>query len=183
MLAVCSVQAAPLTAMDANGNKATLLKDKSLRATVLLFVTTDCPITNAYAPEIKRIWEAYADKKVAFYLVYADPELKAAAVRQHVKDYRLPCPALLDPDHRLVHFTQAAITPEAVILAPDGRRLYKGRIDDRYIDFGKARYAATTHDLRAALNAILLGRSVPHPITKAVGCFIPDAATHRSRTP
>lgn len=170
---IATVQAASLTAVDANGKKVILLADKSRKATVLLFVTNDCPITNAYAPEIKRICDAYTAKKIAFYLVYADPELKAAAVRQHVKDYQLPCPALLDPTHHLVHFTQAAVTPEAVVLAPDGKRLYKGRIDDRYIDFGKARYAASTHDLRDALDAVLQGKPVPHPTTKAVGCFIP----------
>jgi hypothetical protein len=174
-----AVQAAPpLVARDANGHKVALLQDKTRRATVLFFVTNDCPITNGYAPEIKRICEAYAAQKVAFYLVYADPELKVAAVRQHVRDYRLTCPALLDPAQHLVHFTQATVTPEAVILAPNGKRLYRGRIDDRYIDFGKARFAATTHDLRDALDAVLQGKPVPHAITKAVGCSIPDVA-HR----
>jgi hypothetical protein len=173
MFAVNGVQAAPLSVKDAEGRTVTLLQDKSRKATVLLFVTNDCPITNAYAPEIKRICAAYADKKVAFYLVYADPSLKPAVVRQHVQDYRLPCTALLDPNHLLVHFTQATVTPQAVILAPDGKRLYTGRIDDRYIDFGKARFAATTHDLRAALDAVLLGKPVAHPVTKAIGCFIP----------
>ena len=177
MLTARVVHAEPLVVRDADGHKFTLLQDKSQRATVLLFVTNDCPITNSYAPEIKRLYAAYAARKVMFYLVYADPELKAAAVRQHVKEYGLPCPALLDSGQRLVHFTQAAVTPEAVILAPDGKRLYKGRIDDRYIDFGKARFAATTHDLRDALDAVLRGRPAPHPTTKAIGCFIPAAAS------
>ncbi|MCW3052593.1 MAG: Redoxin domain protein [Chthonomonadales bacterium] len=178
LLAMQGVRATPLSVLDANGKKVTLLQDKSRKATVLLFVTNDCPITNSYAPEIKRLYEAYHEKKIAFYLVYADPELKAPVVRQHGKDYRLPCPALLDPTHLLVHFTQATITPQAVILAPDGKRLYLGRIDDRYIDFGKARYAATTHDLRTALDAVLQGKPVPHPTTKAIGCYIPDVASH-----
>jgi hypothetical protein len=178
LIAANGAAGADLAVRDDNGNKVTLLQDKSRRATVLLFVTNDCPITNSYAPEIKRICDTYMARKVAFYLVYADPELKAAAVRQHRKDYRLPCPALLDPAHHLVHFTGATVTPEAVILASNGKRLYVGRIDDRYLDFGKARYAATTHDLREALDAVLQGKPVPHPITKAVGCFIPDS-THK----
>lgn len=169
-------EAASITAVDANGKKITLLQDKGLKATVLLFVTNDCPITNSYAPEIKRICDTYTAKKVAFYLVYADPELKAPVVRQHVKDYRLPCTALLDPKHYLVKLTQATTTPEAVVLAPDGKRLYRGRIDDRYIDFGKARFAASTHDLRDALDAVLQGKPVVHPTTRAVGCAIPEAA-------
>ena len=181
LLVANGTHAAALVVRDANGKKVALLQDKSLRATVLLFVTNDCPITNSYAPEIQRLFSAYASRKIGFYLVYADPELKASAVRQHGKDYRLACPALLDPTHILVHFTQATVTPEAVILAPDGKRLYKGRIDDRYIDFGKARFAATTRDLRDALDAVLANRPVPHSTTKAVGCFIPGLPARSSK--
>ena len=165
-------QATPLTASDVDGHKVTLLQDRSRRATVLLFVTNECPITNSYAPEIQRLYLAYTARRIAFYLVYADSDLKPAAVRQHLRDYRLSCPALLDPGHRLVHFTQAAVTPEAVVLSPTGARLYQGRIDDRYLDFGKARFAATAHDLRDALDAVLQGRPIAHPTTRAIGCYI-----------
>ena len=56
-----------------------------------------------------------------------------------------------------------------------GRELvYLGRIDDRYVDFGKTRAAATTHDLAGALEAILDGRPVPESRTRAIGCFIPE---------
>ena len=37
--------------------------------TVLIFVTTDCPIANRYAPEIRRIHEEFGDN-VTFWLVY-----------------------------------------------------------------------------------------------------------------
>lgn len=170
--------AEPMRVMDANGQKVTLLQDKTSKATVLLFVTNDCPITNAYAPEIKRLCAVYTPKHIAFYLVYADPSLKAEAVRQHIKDFGYTCPGLLDPAHRLVNWAQATTTPEAVLVTADGKRRYRGRIDDRYIDFGKSRFAATTHDLRDALDAVLKGRPVPHSTTKAVGCAIPDAIVH-----
>ena len=37
--------------------------------TVLMFVTTDCPIANRYAPEIRRIYEEFSEG-VTFWLVY-----------------------------------------------------------------------------------------------------------------
>ena len=66
------------------------------------------------------------------------------------------------------------ITPEAAVFAPDREMVYRGRIDDRYVDFGKTRARATRHDLTDALEAVLAGESVPNPRTEAVGCFIAD---------
>ena len=79
-----------------------LHSDKARKGTVLLFVTPDCPISNAYAPEVERIVRQYAPKGFAFYLVYADPDMTPQAVRKHVRDYGYTCPALLDSKHLLV---------------------------------------------------------------------------------
>src|SRR6478672_9747263 len=38
------------------------------RGTVLLFITNDCPISNAYAPEVKRLCDAYMPQRIDFYL-------------------------------------------------------------------------------------------------------------------
>src|SRR5258706_161747 len=77
--------------------------------------------------------------------------------------------------HGLAKFVGATITPEAVVYA-GGRVAYRGRIDDRYVDLGLERPAATTHDLAEALAAVLAGTPVPHPTTQAVGCYIADLA-------
>jgi len=142
------------------------------KAVVLLFIARDCPISNAYAPEIKRIIARYTPEKVAFSLVYPDPDTSLASARQHAREYGYTCPLLLDPAHRLVRRAGATITPEAAVFAPNGRLLYRGRIDDLYLGFGQRRYAATRHDLRDALDAVLAGRPVPTARTQAIGCFI-----------
>ena len=142
------------------------------KAVVLLFIARDCPISNSYAPEIKRIIARYAPRKVAFTLVYPDPDTSLAAARQHAKDYGYTCPLLLDPVHTLVRRAGVTVTPEAAVFAPSGRLLYRGRIDDLYLGFGQRRYAVTRHDLRDALDAVLSGRPVPSARTQAVGCFI-----------
>jgi hypothetical protein len=66
------------------------------------------------------------------------------------------------------------VTPEAAVYTPDHRLVYRGRIDDWYVDFGKPRAAPTTHDLEDALEAVLGGRPVADARTTAVGCFIGD---------
>jgi hypothetical protein len=161
-----------LTLPDLDGTPRTV-PDPKAKVTALLFITHDCPISNAYAPEMNRLCAEYGKRGVAFYLVYVDPELAAGAAREHAREYGFACPALLDRTHILVKQAGATITPEAVLFDPGGRRLYRGRIDDRYVDFGRARPAPTRRDLRDALDAALAGKPVPNPRTRAIGCFIP----------
>ncbi len=142
------------------------------KAVVLVFISDDCPISNGYAPEINRLCAAYGPKKIGFRLVSVDTGTAVAAIKRHARQYGYRCPDLLDPGHALVGAVGATVTPEVAVYGPNGRRLYQGRIDDKYADFGKVRFDATTHDLQAALDAILAGRSVPHARTKAVGCPI-----------
>jgi thiol-disulfide isomerase/thioredoxin len=146
---------------------------KRSRATVLLFTAHDCPISNALAPEVQRIHAAYAAKGARFFLVYPDPSLPTGAAARHVKEFGYTMPALLDPDQKLVRRAGATVTPEAAVIAPDGAVRYRGRVNDLYLDFGTKRYAVQSHDLRRALDAVLAGKPVRTPRTRAVGCFIP----------
>jgi hypothetical protein len=145
-------------------------------ATVLLFVTHDCPVSNQYAPEVNRIVAEYARQGIGFYLVYVEPGLSRAVARAHIRAFGYACPAVLDPQHVLVGHAGASVTPEAAVYSPTGARVYRGRIDDRYPVLGRRREQVTTRDLRAALDAVLTGKPVPVPVTKAVGCFIPPAS-------
>ncbi len=149
---------------------------KDHKAVVLLFVAHECPISNQYAPEIKRVVQVYAPKKVAFHIVYIEPDLTAKKAREHIAAFGYPRPALLDGKQQLAHLAGATITPEVAVFTPDGKRRYLGRINDLYAGLGKRRAQATTHDLRDALDAILGGKAVAQPITKAFGCYISDFA-------
>jgi len=145
------------------------------RAIVFLFTATDCPISNRYAPEVRRLATQFAPQGVAFRLVYPNPADQRAAILEHMASfaYAGAMPALRDPKHALVKHAGATVTPEAAVYAA-GRIVYHGRIDDRYVDLGLERPAATVHDLNDVLTAILAGRPVAHPVTQAVGCYIAD---------
>ena len=143
-------------------------------ATVFLFARTDCPISNRYAPEIRRIHEKFEPRGVVFFLVYPDPEQSPEAIRKHLRDYRYGCSALRDPQHALVGLTNATITPEAAVFVPPATLRYRGRIDDRYVALGDVRAAPTTHDLEDAIEAALTGGPIANPRTKAIGCIIAD---------
>src|SRR5215813_11185410 len=61
------------TLTDSEGRSHTPAEWKDSKAIALLFIGADCPISNAYAPEINRTFSAFAGKHVAFYLVHSDP--------------------------------------------------------------------------------------------------------------
>jgi hypothetical protein len=147
---------------------------RAAAATTLIFVGTDCPISNRYAPEIQRLAARYNAEGVAFWLVYVDPDLERAEIRRHLSDFGHTITALHDPEHALVKKAKAEVTPEAAVFDADGDLVYRGRIDDRYIDFGKARPNARSRDLEQALQAVLAGRRPATERTRAVGCYIAD---------
>lgn len=145
-----------------------------LRARVLFFVMHDCPISNRYAPEIRRICADYAPRGVDCAIFYVDLTLSDEARRKHQSEFGWTAlPVVSDRDQRWVARAGVTKTPEVAVLGPRGTVLYRGRIDDRYPAWGQARREATRHDLRAALDEILAGKPVSVPRTNAVGCYIP----------
>lgn len=141
---------------------------------VLIFVGIDCPISNRYAPEVRKLCERFASQEVSFWLVQPDPDVTAKQVRRHLKEFNYPCEALRDPKHHLVKKAQATKVPECAVFNRGGELVYHGRINNRYADFGRARPQATEHELRAAIEAALEGRKPPKASVPAVGCHIPD---------
>jgi peroxiredoxin len=168
-------QTEPIPFKDVNGRAQTPLAQPDKKATVLFFLLPDCPISNSYAPEIQRICTAYEAKKIAAFVVHADPDVTLEQAKKHAKEYGLSCPVLLDPTHVLAKKAGVKMAPEVAVLGPDAKVLYRGRIDDWYVDYGKRRGEPTQRDLRTALDAVLQGKSIATPTTKVIGCHLPEA--------
>ena len=143
-------------------------------ATVLVFTTTDCPISNRYAPEIQGLAARFAKQGIGFTLVYPVGTATTAVIRDHLKQYGYPMAAVRDSAQELVRHTGVQVTPEVAVIGAGGRVLYKGRIDDRYIELGKDRLQPTDRTLERALDAIVQGKPVAVRETRAVGCFLGD---------
>ena len=111
---------------------------------------------------------------MVFWMVYPNPAESAASVQDHMRAFAYPGRALRDPQHEAVRLAKARVTPEAAVFDGQGRLVYRGRIDDRYVDFGLDRPVPTRRDLENALTAVLSGQSVEEPVTRGVGCFLVD---------
>jgi hypothetical protein len=160
---------------DVDGNGHRPLDLNGAKASVVLFVRHDCPVSNGYAPEIGRIIAAYAPRGARFYLVHVDPDLSPRDAAAHAKAFSYPVtlsPVLIDGKRELVAKLGATVTPEAVVVVGGGVIAYRGRIDDKYYAYGKSRPEPTVRDLRAALDSLLEGKPPPVDRTTAIGCPI-----------
>lgn len=165
---------AAIEVQDLSGKSVKPLAEGGPKATVLFFVMHECPVANAYAPEIARIITEYAGKGVRSYVVYVESDLSVEKARAHARDFGFKADTIRDPKHLLSKAVGATISPEAAVFSAKGEVLYLGRIDDRVSDFGRRRVEPTRRDLRLTLDAVLAGQPVPARTTKAIGCYIPD---------
>ena len=60
-------------------------QEPSGKAVVLLFADPECPISNALAPEVGRICDAYVPRGVEFFLVYADGAVVEEDIEKHIE--------------------------------------------------------------------------------------------------
>jgi hypothetical protein len=162
-----------LTVRDIEGVLREPLKVQPQHVESLFFVTNDCPVSNYYAHEIRRICEDYAGRGVGCALVYTDPTLTDAQAKAHAAEYgHGSYPKFIDRQHDLVKATGAAINPTAVVIRADGAIAYRGRIDNSFAAIGKQRRVVTEHDLRDALDQVLAGKPVAKPEAPPIGCYI-----------
>ena len=169
LLTACAEPQATFTAID--GSTVQPMPQPADAAVVWVFVTTTCPIANAYAAEISQIADDYKARSVRFLVVHIDPTIDADDMKRHAKEYDLRCAVVADREHVLVRTAGAVRTPEAALFDAAGELRYRGRIDDRFPDLN-ARRIPTTSELRDALDAVLAGRTVAEPRTEATGCLI-----------
>jgi hypothetical protein len=146
--------------------------------TVVVFVSSECGITNAYAPTLRSLWYEYRDQSVAFWCVYTDVRKPLTALQCHARDFQLPPTAVFDSHLQLASELAATVTPQAFLIDRSGAILYKGRIDDRYQSYGVVRHNDIVPDLALAIDAALAGKSSAEIDRPALGCFIPFPRTH-----
>lgn len=141
---------------------------------VVVFIDPECPVSNGYVPTLNALSREFSKQGFVFLGAYADPNADLTALQRHVENFGLEFVAIDDRSQRLARHCGATYTPEAVVISPDGRVLYCGRIDDRVGDGGAARPAANRHDLRDVLRKLGAGEPGPFPGKQGFGCFLPE---------
>jgi hypothetical protein len=177
ILALSSAHAATATdyGTDFHGQPIRDLAGPGVRIVALFFAATDCPISNRYIPEIKRLTQKYGPKGVRFWWVYPNAGDTAQVVADHDREYAVSGDTILDSKQSLVKKSHISVTPEAAVFLVEGgelREIYHGRIDDRYIDIGRERPQPQHFDLETAIFNALTGEAIPLSGGPPVGCSI-----------
>jgi peroxiredoxin len=137
---------------------------------VSIVALKDCPICRKFSTEIRSMIHDFPT--VHFSVVLVDSDGTLADLRQFRADYQLPCPVLLDKQHKWLRFTGATVAPTAVAFDRGSFLRYKGRIDDRFPKLGVQWPEPKHRDLRSVLKALLTGRSDFAKVTTPVGCYV-----------
>ena len=65
-------------------------------ATVLVFYSTECPISNSYSPTFTTLIDSFPAKSVKWIGVCVDPDLRDREVETHARDFSLKFPVVRD---------------------------------------------------------------------------------------
>lgn len=150
-----------------DGKNVSLSDFKSSKAIVLMFISTQCPVSNDYNARMATISNDYAAKGVTFLGINSNKAEDVAEIKDHAGKNGFKFSILKDKGNVVADQLAASFTPEIYVLSPDLKLLYHGRIDDkRRVD------EVTTSDLKNALDEILAGKPVSVAKTKAFGCTI-----------
>ena len=121
LLSLMLVQANPLDVSIKNleGKAAKLADHAGSKATVVVFMQFECPISSEYSTELARLATLYGSKGVNFVGVIPNAD-EDAALKKDARDYKIGFPVLHDAKLILVDALGAKITPEVFLLDQKG---------------------------------------------------------------
>ena len=161
---------ADFTLPDADGKEHTLASLAGKNGSVLIFIATQCPVSNAYNERMEKLAQDYKAKGINVIGINSNVAESADAVKAHAAEKKLTFPILKDAGNKVADRLGATVTPQAYFIDASNKLLYLGRIDN-------SRNAAevSSSELRDALDATLAGKPIAKPTANAFGCTIKRA--------
>ena len=155
------------TLTDYNGKKHSLSDYKESKAIVILFIATECPVSNAYNSRMENLFKTYNKKGISFIGINSNKAESVNRIKEHAEENGLTFTILKDDKNIIADMFEASVTPEAFVLNSNFEILYHGRVDNSGNES-----EVITHDLKNAIDEILAGKEVTRKETKAFGCTI-----------
>ena len=161
-----------VTLKDAKNQSFSFSQLRSNKASVLVFLSPECPLCQSYSLTLNQLEKDFQDRGVRFYGIVPDASFSNAVVNSYAEQYQMRMPMLRDNQREVTGLLAAKVTPEVVVVNSQGTVVYQGRIDNWAYELGKKRRVITEHNLKDALTAIVSNKSIAVKKTKAIGCFI-----------
>ena len=152
---------------DSNSKEHSLSDYKGSKAIVVMFIATECPVSNDYNLRMQKLFNKYKEKGIAFLGINSNKAETVERIKEHAAEKGLTFTILKDEKNIIADKFEASFTPEVYVLNSDFNIIYHGRIDN-----ARDESEVVTKDLENALNEILAGKEVSKKETKAFGCSI-----------
>ena len=156
---------------DADGKERTLASLAGAKGTVLIFVSTQCPVSNAYNERMEKLAQEMKARGMSVVGINSNVAEKRDDIKSHAAERGLSFAILKDEGNRIADRLGAGVTPEAFLLDANSRLVYRGRIDN-----SRNGDAVTSSELREAIDAVLAGKPVAKSEVRAFGCSIKRAS-------
>jgi len=171
-------QAPDFNAVDSNGQSHTLPQYKG-KYVVLEWHNNGCPYTRKHyeSGNMQKLQKEWTAKGVVWFTVISSAPgtqgyVTAAEENAYLREMKAsPTAALLDPQGTLGHLYNAKTTPEIFIIAPDGKLVYQGAIDDHPTS-DASDIPKSKNYLSVALTESMSGKPVDEPSTRSYGCSV-----------
>jgi protein-disulfide isomerase len=150
-----------------DGANSVAISPSKADATVLIFVSTQCPISNSYNERMNALYKDYEGKNVQFIFVNANANESPAEIEQHAKANKFSFKVYKDAGNVLADKFGATVTPETFVFDKTGVLQYHGFIDDAA---NPAR--VQVQGARKAIDAVLAGKPVELKEARSFGCTI-----------
>jgi len=156
-----------LTLATLNGEPTTLAANAGKNGILVIFISVQCPVSNAYNERIEALAQQWISRGFNVVGVNANRTETPDAVSTHAREHGFTFTILKDNDNKLADALGASFTPETYLFDASGTLRYHGRIDD-----SKDPSAISKRDLTDALTALSGGKTIAVTDTKAFGCTI-----------
>lgn len=154
------------TLTDVNGAQQSLSSIKGEKGTVLIFISSRCPVVKAYNERMEQLAKEYKAKGINFIGINSNSNEPLEEVKAHASAH-YTFPVLIDKGNKIADRLGAEHTPEVYLLDANNRLVYHGRIDNN-----RDQSLVSKRELTDALDAVLAGKPVTVTETAAVGCTI-----------
>lgn len=159
------------TLPDVDGQKHSLASLRGKNGTALIFVSVQCPVSNAYNERMEKLAQDFKARGIHVVGINSNVTESSDTIKAHAVENKLSFPILKDKGNKIADRLGAQRTPEVYFLDSANKLVYQGRIDN-------AQNAAMlqTSDLRNAIEEVLAGKPVSQTQAKAFGCTIKRAS-------
>ncbi len=141
---------------------------------LVMFICNHCPFVKHIAPELARLGRDFQPRGLSIVAINSNdianyPDDSPDRMKQEAAQQGYTFGYLFDESQKVAEAYRAACTPDFFLYDARHRLVYRGQLDASRPGNG---ISVTGADLRAAIEAVLAGRTPPAQQTPSIGCNI-----------